>query len=474
VAENSENGSGGQPDTARPRGISGTLVVAVAALGLLLSGCGQREEILPGERLDLRDASGRVNQGISEPLDGIEAPETAGVADAENQSLPFVAPTQVSHNAWTHKNGSAAHFAEHPALSAAPELFWSADIGSGNSRKYQITADPVIAAGRIFTMDSRSIVVATSVSGGRLWSQDMTPGFDRNEGASGGGLALNDGILFVTTGFGTLSALNTENGELLWTQRLEGAASAAPTVYGDLVYVVSRDGKAWAVDKNDGRVRWRLPGLPSESGVSGGGSPAVNDRVALFPYASGDLVASFPRGGVRLWAASLAGQRRGRVYAEITDITGDPVIDGDVVYAGSSSGRIAAISLQSGERIWTVTDGAMSPVWPAGGSVFAVSDQSELLRLDAATGERIWGIQLPHFTARRAKRNETIYPHFGPVLAGGRLLVASGDGKLRAFAPEDGSLMSETALPGGAAGNMAVVDGVLYVVSTRGQLHAYR
>lgn len=455
-------------------------IAALAAAGILLGACSKREVILPGERLDLRagvDASQQFEAGDAEAEVRVTREELERSGDRvlrENRSAAFNAPAQVNHASWTHRNGSASHRVQHPAFNGAPELVWSADIGSGNSRRYQITADPVVADGRIFTLDSRTQLVAISSSGERLWSKDMTPGFDNNDAASGGGLAIDGGTLFVTTGFGTLVALEATSGEELWTQRLEGAATGVPTVYGNLVYVVSRDGKAWAIDKTDGRVQWNIPGIPSESGVSGGAGPAVNSNIAVFPYASGDLNATFPRGGVRLWAASLAGQRRGRVYAEVIDITGDPVISGDRIYVGSSAGRIAALEATSGERIWTATDGAMNPVWASGNSVFAVSDQAELLRLDAATGERIWGAFLPYFEARKVRRRESVYPHFGPILAGGQVMVASGDGMLRAFSPEDGSLTSETPLPGGAASTMAVVGGTLYVVSAKGQLLAYR
>ena len=40
--------------------------------------------------------------------------------------------------------------------------------------------------------------------------------------------------------------------------------------------------------------------------------------------------------------------------------------------------------MTSGERIWTADEGALGPVQVAGGSLFLVSDQNELVRLDAA------------------------------------------------------------------------------------------
>lgn len=67
-----------------------------------------------------------------------------------------------------------------------------------------------------------------------------------------------------------------------------------------------------------------------------------------------------------------------------------------------------------------------------------------------------------------------MFAHYGPVLAGGRLLVASNDGVIRSFNPVDGTLIGTVDIPGGATTNPVIVGGVMYVVSTKGQLHAFR
>jgi outer membrane protein assembly factor BamB len=185
-------------------------------------------------------------------------------------------------------------------------------------------------------------------------------------------------------------------------------------------------------------------------------------------------VATLREGGLRVWSSTVAGQRRGAAYAGFSDITADPVVDGEVVYAGSPAGRVAAIDLRSGERLWTATEGAMSPVWPVGGSVFAVTDRGQLVRLDAADGSVIWAVDMPFFEAVRFRARQAVVAHHGPVLAGGRLLVASDDGAIRSFDPRDGRLLSAVPIRGGATTNPVIVDGTLYLVSGDGRLQAFR
>ena len=113
-----------------------------------------------------------------------------------------------------------------------------------------------------------------------------------------------------------------------------------------------------------------------------------------------------------------------------------------------------------------------NPVWPVDNSVFLVSDASQLVRLDARTGEVIWAIDLPLY--RKEKTHRDSFAHYGPVLAGGRLIVASSDGEMRSYDPVNGDLLGSVSIPSGAASQPAIVDGVLYVLSQNGQLHAYR
>jgi outer membrane protein assembly factor BamB len=206
----------------------------------------------------------------------------------------------------------------------------------------------------------------------------------------------------------------------------------------------------------------------------GAPAPAVSNKLAIFAFGSGELVATFRKGGLRRWAASVAGQRLGNAISRISDITGSPVIDGSTVYAGNHSGRIVALDLDSGNRIWTAREGALSPVWPAGDSVFAVTDRNALVRLDAATGVTIWTTELPGFVKDKPRRRGEVFAHYGPVMAGGRLVVASNDGLIRSFSPVDGSLIGTVEVTGGATSGPVVVANTLYVVTTRGQLHAFR
>ena len=426
-----------------------------AALLLALAACGDQEVLLTGERLDLR----------GEEI----ATETV------NRATPLPLPRAVVNADWTHVGGNTRHQQSHVALGRDLRLAWSAPIGEGNSRKHRITADPVVANGRIYTLDSRARVTATSTSGATVWSRDLTPAADRTDEASGGGLAVSGNRVYVTSGFGTLTALDAISGEPVWTQDFDAAATAAPTVSDSVVYVVTSNAIGWAIDASNGRILWQVLGSVADRGVSGGGtSPAIAGELVVFPFASGQMVSAVADVGSRAWIASVAGERLGRGFSAFTDLTGGPIVGNDSVFAGSHAGRAAAFDAVSGESRWRADEGAIGPIWLAGGSLFFVSDENRLIRLDAATGETIWAQNLPQFKRTRLTRRKATFVHRGPVLAGGRLILASDDGELRQFDPVTGNLISSMSLPDGAARNPVVAGGTMYIVAENGQLYAFR
>ncbi len=456
----------------------------VLLTALLITACGEPEEILPGERFGLRETEAAAASMAAREAGEVTAPPPQpGRPPRRIPQRPYEVtgePTAISLPAaranpeWTHAGGNAAHRVPHPALGRPLTRIWEVPIGAGNGRRLRINAAPVVAGGRIFTMDAESVVQATSPGGQPLWRRNLTPATERAGDAAAGGLASDGGSVYATTGYGTLHRLDATTGAVIWTQVLGAAPTAGPTVAGDIVYLTSRNSQAWAVDRDTGRVIWQIDSAEEGPVLTTGASPAVSGRAVLLPFGSGELIAALRESGLQLWSASLTGERVGRAYSRIGDISADPVVVGETAYVGNAIGRLAALDITTGDRRWTAQDGALGPVKVEGGSIFFVSDASELVRLNAATGEVIWKATLPIFVTDRVRRRKEIFAHYGPLLAGGRLLVASTDGLVREIDPTNGQIIGSRALGAGAAAPPIVAGGVLYVLTEQGRLQAYR
>ncbi len=436
-------------------------VLALFGLGtlLLLSACQEKEHILVGVREDIRSE---------------QSPSRAVAQVGENRSVAIRLPGQRSNADWAQSFGTSGLRVAHPALQSAPQLIWSVPIGTGNAKRARITADPVVAGGLIYTLDSGARVSGVSTNGVVVWSKELLPAADATGDATGGGMAYHSGTLYVSSGFGLLSALDAKTGAIRWQQRLDATGSGQPLVANGLVYLVAGDETGWAIDAKTGRVKWNIKASPAIANVLGAPAPALSGDLAVFAFGSGDLVAAFRRGGVQRWSSSLGGERSGIARSRVGDITGSPVVVGRRIYVGNNSGRTMAFDTFLGDRIWTAAHGALGPVWPVSGSLFLVADSDHLVRLNAQDGSTIWAVDLPSNIKDRPQKRGPTHAQFGPVVAGGRVIVPSGDGLIRFFAPEDGTLAHSVAIPGGAATGPVVAGKTLYVVGADGQLHAFR
>lgn len=442
--------------TATPRFPSRRRLLVGLGAAALIAAC-DRQRPLEGERLDVRAPFGTA------PDAGAGAPR------------PIALPAQAANAGWTHRQGLNGARPAHPALAASPQPAWSVPIGAGDARRRRLTTDPVVAGGTVYTLDALARVQATSAAGQPLWSVDLTPAGERTPTASGGGLAVEGGRLYVASAHAFLAALDAATGRELWRVGFAAPLTGAPAVAGDRVVVAAADSTLWALDTENGRIDWTVGGTESITTVARGAAPAISGDLAILPTKAGELTAVRRANGAIVWSSVVTGRRTGAAHAAISAITGDPVVDGARLYAANHQGRLVALDGRTGATLWAAREAAFAPVWPVGGSVFLVSDENRLLRLDARDGAMIWSVALPLHRPERNPRNRTaIFAQHGPVLAGGRMWVASGDGALRGFDPVSGAATAELAVPGGAASAPVVAGGAMYVLGRTGLLHAWR
>ncbi|MEM9230254.1 MAG: PQQ-binding-like beta-propeller repeat protein [Pseudomonadota bacterium] len=434
------------------RTVSGLRLAALLLLGGLAA-CTERELILPGER------------------EGIRPEVTSAVA--EDRAIPALSvPAPRTNSDWGHLNGNAAHLAPSVALPVNLNRIWSVDLGQGAARRVRLISAPVVSGGRIFAMDAANQLTAVSAAGGVLWRTDLSRVGEGGTEGFGGGLAARGDILVATTGFGEVLRVDPATGAEIWRSPVEGAVRAAPTLADDKVIVVARGDLGYGLDLATGEIDWRIEGIGQGAGLIGGSSPAVRGPLAVLPFQSGEIRATLVRNGLTVWTAAVTGGRRDLARAIINDISGDPVIDNDVVYAANQAGRIVALDRRDGTRLWTQQDGSYGPALVVGNAIFVVSDTAELVRIDAVDGASVWRRPLPAF--RNPDRRRVAIPHYGPLLAGGRLIVASGDGVLRSFDPTNGTPLGDVTLPGAVTAQPAIANATLYVVTENGSLHALR
>lgn len=430
------------------------MALAITAFAVSLAGCGggsalsnirnpfaDKKDPLPGERIAV----------ITDP----------NVIQPGAVLRPVSLPAPQANAAWAQPGGVPTNNLGHLALSGSMRKVWSADVGTGSSSRGRLSAVPVVAGGKVFTLDAAGNVSAHAASNGaEIWSTDVTPDNERSSEGFGGGLAFDGSRLIATTGFGTVVALDPGNGAILWNKKMGHPIRNSPTATGGKVYFVSTDNALYALNAATGDDLWRARGLPQTATLLSNASPAVGSGLVVAPFPAGDIAAFEAGSGQGTWRESLT--RTGDTSA--AGILGDParpVIDRGTVFAVSHGGRMIATSESSGARIWTRNVASTQMPWVAGDTVFVVDTSSKLIALSRNDGEVRWASELP----QSSRWN-------GPVLAGGKLWVISEEGLLVGVDARNGQVIDNVDLDTDVFVTPVVAGGRMYILTDDAELIA--
>jgi outer membrane protein assembly factor BamB len=243
-------------------------------------------------------------------------------------------------------------------------------------------------------------------------------------------------------------------------------------VTGDTLYVMSQDNQLYSLKAADGATNWSATAAVEIAGVFGTAAPAFARGTVVAGFSSGELNAYRFENGRLVWQDALARTSISTSVATLSDIDASPVIDNGQVFALGQGGRMVALDLFSGQRIWELNLAGIATPWIAGDWLFAVTDDAKVMAISRNTGKIRWINQLPAFEKPKSKRNPISY--VGPILAGGRLILAGDNGVLVNLDPSTGAFQSQTNLGAPISQAPVVAASTLYVLDGKGRLRAYR
>ena len=192
-------------------------------------------------------------------------------------------------------------------------------------------AAPIVIAGAVVFGFYNGRLAAYQLSDGDvLWDVMLAPPSGRTEIErlidldSTAVLVGND--LYAISYQGRLASVAAESGQLLWSQELSSYSGIA----GDStsIYVATTDSELMSVSSASGRELWRLE-LLLNRGITG---PVLHERSVVV----GDYK------GYLHWFDVFTGELEARVRLDRKPVSAAPLVVGDLLYATSDGGEIAA------------------------------------------------------------------------------------------------------------------------------------
>ncbi len=411
--------------------------VPTALAALLLASCGSDTAPIAGERTNILT---------------VATPKAAGIA-------PQLTAAR-RNSSWTHASGNAQALMGALSLPDAVSKRWSTNIGTVRDQ-YGLgaVAAPVVANNKVYVLNARAQVSAVAAdTGALLWQADLTPEGEDARAGNGGGLALSDNALIATTGFGTISLINTADGKVQASAKLDRPVRAAPVTDGNIILVRTVDDRLVFLDAQTLRIVRTMRTPP----VVGAGYPyahaALSSSVAAIPLSSGEVILLGQLNGqqqslMRSLQPTGALALRGTGYVAVQT----PTIDTDAIYATAEGGQTAAWSRQTGAVLWQQSIASVVPLQKVGNAVFGVTASGDVFALRQNDGQLLYSKTLP------AARKNTPARAVSLLATGNKLVILTAQGQLVFVSASDGAVQQTLEAPKNAL-PMAIANGVLYIV----------
>lgn len=349
--------------------------------------------------------------------------------------------------------------AELEKFNAEVELdrIWKRNVGVGQGDLYN-NLTPALDGLTLYAADAKGRVVALERETGKeKWEVKLKEPLSGAVGAGGG-------LVLVGTLDGQVVTLDEADGSEKWRAQVSSEVLAAPQTNGDVVVVQTQDDKLVGLDISNGERRWIYESTLPVLTVRGHSEPVVDVRQVFAGLASGKVVALSAETGIPMWEQRVA-QPTGRSELErMVDIDGRLLLDDQTLYVVSYQGNVAALDAQSGRPLWQ--HAASSYVGPGAGfgSVYISEADGTVQALDAGSATELWS------TEALARRQLT-----APVAFSNFVAVGDFEGYLHLLGQTDGRMAGRVRVDGdGLRAAPLTVGDLLFVYGNSGDLAAYK
>lgn len=333
---------------------------------------------------------------------------------------------------------------------------WSRSIGDGQGDGYY-RLNPLLADGVIYAASSDGELAAFDAQSGReRWAVEL-------ELPISGGVGKYRDALFLGGADGLVIKLSADDGSELWRAEVSGEILAAPQSNGRVVVAQAYDGKVMGFDFETGERLWTYSNDVPVLTLRGTSTPIIYNDIAIAAFADGKVIAVSLASGSVVWEARVAIAQGRSEIERIVDIDGTMATQGVELYVASYQGRLVALEMRAGRKLWQRNVSAVSGVSVGFGNVYVADEDGTVSAfLRNGQGVRWQNIDLGY---RELSRPTPISSYVAVVDFEGYLhLLSQVDGVIVGRARPDSD---------GARADMIASGNVLYVYGNSGELVAY-
>jgi outer membrane protein assembly factor BamB len=310
--------------------------------------------------------------------------------------------------------------------------------GYVTSSPYDIISNPVINNNIIYTLDARGNLSARNLENKKLIYRKKIINWFDIKNLSQGKLFFDQGVIYVTTGFNEIFAINAKNANIIWSKKLTSIAISRAITDKNNIYLITNDNKTYALDKKTSNIKWIHNAIAKKTAILGSADPVIYNDYVISSYSSGETYILEKNTGAVIDFYELNISRAINSNFILDDIDATPIIKDDILYIISNSGIMIAVNLKNKNKIWQKNISSISNFWIAGDFIYLIDSGNNLICLYRKTGNIKYFTKLEKYHSK----NQLIH-YFGLILAGDNLILSNSNREMILISPYDGTIIKK-------------------------------
>ena len=272
-------------------------------------------------------------------------------------------------------------------------------------------------------------------------------------------LAYENDILVITDNLAKYYAINSKNGELIWSKTNLTPFNSQIKIYKDKFYIVDYENILHCFSIKDGNKIWSYQTdnffVKSKKKLS----IIIENEKVIFNNSIGDITALDANKGILLWQTPT---QNNLVYAESASlITSDLVLEKDSIFFSNNRNEFYSINKDNGFLNWKQKINSNIRPVISNDIIFTVSNEGFLYFIDSLGGNILKSNNL--LINFKDKHREFIKP-IGIVLGSDKIFLSLNNGKLIVASIQTGEIINTFKLDGNQISKPFIFDNKLYII----------
>ncbi len=343
--------------------------------------------------------------------------------------------------------------------SAALQQVWVSHPNDGNDELlFKLT--PAIENNIIYTAGNDGTISALDTSTGKIvWTQrhkDLH--FSSN-------ITATQSALYLGTDRGQIVKLDKANGAIIWAKPVPSTVMAAPKSYNNAVFAKTINGEITTLDAQTGAPIWNYQQTLPSLILRDTSDPIIQNPMVIVGFSNGALIAFDQVSGNILWTKQISLPEGKTDVERMADIAATPKVINKTVYAATYQGKLIAFDLNTRDTMWSVDISTYNDFSLSDTTLFVGNNNGDLIAVNRSNGAILW------------KQEALKYRYLtAPTYLGNDLVaIADKEGYLHILSAKDGHFVARTSVDSdGVISAPLFINGLVIVQSNDGRLYAYK